>query len=83
MAKQDTFKVKSKVYDRYSDDQDFVIRSFEWRVKFYEESDKRIEKNEQQIYDEKNKPEDELLKNKKRQIYETIQPMLKNRTLLS
>ena len=48
------------VYDRYSDEQHFVIRSLERRVNFFEESDKIIEKNEQQVDAEKDKPEDEL-----------------------
>ena len=39
-AKQGKLKFKIKVYDRYSDDQDFAFRSFEKRVRFSEESDK-------------------------------------------
>ena len=65
-AKQDKSKVKTQVYDRYSDDQDLVIQSFERRVKFCEESDKMIEKNEQQIDDEKDNYENELVMKKER-----------------
>ena len=61
------FRVKRGA-DRYSDDQDFAMRSFEKRVKFCEESDEMIEKNEKQIDDEKDKPEDDLVMNKIRKM---------------
>ena len=53
-AKQDKSKVKTKFSDIKSDDQGFVFRSYERRVNFRKESDKMIEKNEQQIDDEIN-----------------------------
>ena len=44
---------------------------------FCKESDKTIEKNEQQIDDEKDKPEDELVMNEMRKISDTVLPMRK------
>ena len=76
-SKQDKLKVKTKVYNRYSNDQDFVFRSFERRVTFCEESEKTIENNEQQIDDKKDKPVDKLVMNEVRKISDTVLPMLK------
>ena len=76
-AKQNDLKVKTQVNDRYADDQDFVIRSFGRHVKFCEESDTMTEKDEKQIDDEKDKPDDELVMNEMRKIADTILPMLK------
>ena len=44
---------------------------------FCEESDKMFEKNEQQIDDQKDRPEDELGMNEMRKISDTVLPMLK------
>ena len=60
------------VFNRSSDDQDFVIL----RVNFCDESDKMIE---QQIYAEKDKPEDEFVMNEIWKISDTVLLMLKTK----
>ena len=54
-------KIKTKFCDIYLDDPDF-----ERRIKFRNESDKMVEKNEPQIDAEKDKPEDKYVINNMR-----------------